>query len=281
MGISSGKSDSSSNSNAKFNEQVWATQAPYLKDLYGNALNQYGRNYAELTAPDAVRDQAYAAQFEGSRGAIPWWHQQMHGGAYQGVDPNMIMNDIRQSQNMPSNTGTIYAQMMGGQGNTYADAMKDRYIKDANKATANMMNVMDARAAGSGMSGSSRHGVAQGVGTEAINENLQRNLAQVGYETFDKDLQNKLGIAQMADQNTLARQQMQMDMLAGKQSAMQGGLNFAPNIGQLGMDLFKPFAATWGPTNQLAAMLGAPTILGSGEMTGSGDSSSKGMGIGK
>jgi hypothetical protein len=168
--------------------------------------------------------------------------------------------------------------MMGGQGNTYADAMKAGYAADANRATANMLSNLDARAAASGMSGGSRHGTATSQGMYDINSNLQKSLADVGYNTFDKDLQNKLNIAQQADQGTLARQQLMSNMLGQQQGVSTGALGMGQNMQNLGMGAFAPGMMPWQNISNYANALGSPTVLSSG--SSSGKSNAKGANAG-
>jgi hypothetical protein len=111
-----------------------------------------------------------------------------------------------------------------------------------------------------------------------INSNLQNNLARTGYETFDKDLQNKLGIAQQADQGTLARQQMMSGMLGAQQGVQTGALGQGQNMQNLGMGSFAPGMMPWQNISNWANSLGSPTILNSGNS--SGNSSAMGMGMG-
>ena len=288
MGVSKGKSGSSSSSSAEFNENVWPVQEPMLQDLFQRGLNLAGN---QQQADADINSRWINPEYSGNRqmnvgyATSPAWQNQLAGGAFSGVDANQVLGDIRRSTFAPSQSGQLYNQIMGGEGNVYLGGLKDVYHQDAQRTMSDMANTMDARAAGSGMSGSSRHGIAQGIGAEDINRNLQRDIATLGYETFDRDLQNKLGIASMADQNTLARQQMMMDALGQKQAAMTGGLNYAPTMGDIYNRPTESYYNTrnmeWNPLFNAGNLLGSPLVLGSGNMAGSGSSKSKGMGIGK
>jgi hypothetical protein len=150
------------------------------------------------------------------------------------------MGSLNQSMNNPSAMSEINAMTMGGEGNNYADAMKESYISDANRAQEQMLGNTDARAAASGMSGGSRHGMMQGLGMEGINDQLQKNLAQTGYDTFDKDLNRKLEIAGQADANTFGRQQMMSGMLGQQQNTMNQGIQGGQNMQNLNMGQFAP-----------------------------------------
>ena len=169
--------------------------------------------------------------------------------------------------------------IMGNDGNNYADAMKNQMQEDANYAQNNMLANTDARAAASGMSGGSRHGIVQAKGMDDINTNLQRNLTEVGFQTFDKDLDRKLAIAGMADSNTLQRQGMLSGMINDQQStadqAIQGGQDMqAMNMGQ-----YAPQMMPWEAMDAYGNAIGAPTVLASGKSSGSGSSGSVGFGF--
>jgi len=89
------------------------------------------------------------------------------------------------------------------------DNMKGMYRQDANNARDDMLGSMDARAAASGMSGGSGHGNAIGRGQEGINQNLQSQMAQTGYDAYNRDLDRQLGIA--GDKDTMNQQRAGWD----------------------------------------------------------------------
>jgi len=68
------------------------------------------------------------------------------------------------------------------------NTMKDRIADDAGRQSKQMLSDLDARAAVSGMSGGSRHGVATSRGYEDINKNAQRNMAESDYNMYDQSL---------------------------------------------------------------------------------------------
>lgn len=103
----------------------------------------------------------------------------------------------------------------------------------------------------------------------------KKDLADVGYNTFDKDLQNKLNIAQQADQGTLARQQLMSNMLGQQQGVSTGALGMGQNMQNLGMGAFAPGMMPWQNISNYANALGSPTVLSSG--SSSGNSNAMGM----
>jgi hypothetical protein len=269
-------SQSNANNQSNFNQKIPKWQSDALTKMYGAAANTFGNTGSAINA-QTPGVQSYIDQT--NQAAMPEWQNQLGGGVYQGMDnANRLSESLQQSLNSPTNTQNIYSQMMGGNGNNYADAMKASYTADANRATDNMLANLDARAAASGMSGGSRHGVATSQGMYDINSNLQNNLARTGYETFDKDLQNKLGIAQQADQGTLARQQMMSGMLGAQQGVQTGALNAGGQMQNLGMGGFAPTMMPWQNMSNYANSIGSPTVLSSGGS--SGNSSAMGMGGG-
>ena len=275
MGGSASKSDSGSE--AGYQDQVWGGQAPFLKNLYSQAGNLFGNTNQGMQGMIPGAEQGMQDVYNQMQ---PGWQDQMQGGAYKDMGlQNQLMSSLNQSMNNPSAMSEINAMVMGGEGNNYADAMQEKYRRNMQDSNANMLQNLDARAAASGMSGGSRHGVAQAQGLAQNAGNYQEQMADLGYESFDKDLNRKLEIAGLADQNTLARQEMMSGMIGQQQGAMQGGLNFGQGMQNANMGQFAPSMMPWDAMSQYANAIGRPTILGTGEESGS--SSSKSAGFGK
>ena len=272
-------SQSSANNQSNFNQKIPKWQSDALTKMYGAAASTFGNT------GNSINQQMGGAQDyinQTNQSAMPEWRNQLNGGVYQGMDnANALSSSLQQSLSNPTATSQIYGQMMGGQGNNYADAMKASYLGDANRATDNMLANLDSRAAASGMSGGSRHGVATSQGMYDINSNLQKNLAATGYNTFDKDLNNKLNIAQQADSGTLARQQMMAGMLGQQQGVQAGALNAGGQMQNLGMGSFAPTMMPWQNMSNYANSIGSPTVLSSGGSSGNSNAMGMGMGGGK
>lgn len=261
MGGSVGGSFSQSKNS--FGQEIPQWQVDAFNSMFGQGKRLFKdtKNQMNQLIPGATNYMQGVAQ-----DAMPAWQDTLQGGAYKDMDlQNNLMNSLNQSLQNPSAMQDINASIMGGSGNNYADAMKAAYVGDANRATDNMLANLDARAAASGMSGGSRHGIATSQGLYDINSNLQRNLAETGYNTFEKDLDRKLGIAQQADQNTLARQGMLQNMIGNQQDTVNSGLNFGSALQQLGMGQFAPSMAPWDAFNSYSNALGSPTVLSSGK----------------
>jgi len=270
MGGEGGKSESSSNARSNFSQDVWSGQSPALQQLYSNAGNLFQDIYSNQMnmIPGQVD-----VQNQITSSAIPAFQRQLSGGATSDMGLKQLLADsLRTSTSNPSNLSSIYANIMGGEGNNYADAMKSRMTADASRAGKNMMSVADARAVGAGQSGSSRHGVLQSQGWKDINDQLQRGLFDVGYNTFDKDLSNKLNIAKLADSNIMNRENLMADLLRGQDETTNAGINSGPILQNLGMGSFAPTMVPWQSMGQYANILGRPTILGSGSSSANSDS---------
>ena len=263
-------SGSKSKSKSSFQDKVWGGQTGALQDLYGNAQDLFNQTN---TGMQGLQPGATQNMQDTYNQVNPAYQEQLQGGAYRDMGlQNQLMGSLNQSMNQPSAMSQINAMTMGGEGNNYADAMKDQYIQDANRAQENMLANTDARAAASGMSGGSRHGIAQGLGMARVNDALQSNLAKTGYDTFDEDLQRKLDIAQQADQGNLARQQMMSGMIGQQNQAQQGAIQGGQNMQNINMGQYAPQMMPWDAMGQYGNVIGRPTILGSGSQSGSSGS---------
>ena len=274
MGGSMGKSDSS---NAfSFSQNVPKFQREALTGLYKSMAGLFGTTNSQMQneIPGSVN------YMKNIGGMVPGaFGQNLQGGVFKDMDlQNRLGSSLDRSLNSPTNMQEINNMIMGGEGNNYADAMKAQYMTDANRAQDMMLSNLDARAAASGMSGGSRHGTATAQGMNDINTNLQRNMAETGFNTFDQDLNRKLDIAQQADQSTLARQQMMQQMLGGQQSTSENAINSAQNVQGLSLSPFGAYMMPWQAASGYSQGIGNPIVLSSG--SGSGSSKGKGTGGG-
>ena len=301
--------------NNSFSQDIYGGQQGALSDLYKQAQGLFSGNQGALN--QGVNKAVGNTQGVYDK-AAPAWNQQLQGGQFSGVNTNAL-NKSYQDQLLANTSGaanrlsgsldkslntkftpsgqsnqqSIYASMMGGQGNNYADAMKGQYMQDAQRAQEQMLGNLDARTAGTGTMGSTRQQVAQGMGMRDINSNLQGNLARTGYDTFDKDLQNKLSIAQQADTNNFNRENMYMSdrqnaqnlaaqelaaqrgQITGAQQGMTGlnqmgqdvrtgALNNSSNMQNLGMGSLVPLSQQWQGLQNYQQALGGPLVLNKG-----------------
>lgn len=270
------KSMSNFGGSGKFQQNIDPTQLKYLDSLWKGAGDLYGgvgKNLTKMT-PSVSRKLNLAtdrALFNNSNEA--------KGGEYRKMNlAKNLSNTLNESLRNPSMASEIQAKVMGGAGNNYADAMKASLMADANRVKDNMLATTDARAADAGMGGSSRHGIVQSKGLYDINSNLQKNLTEVGYNTFDKDLERKLDIAKKADEGTLARQGMLKDMLGEMTGKQTAAVDRTGQIQNSVMGNFAPYMVPWQNMSNYSQTLGGPVVLGSGSSRNSGNSMGGGKG---
>lgn len=267
MGLSFGLSKKKNRSSSQFNQSVFGAQGDALENAYG----QFSELFDQTSGNAADQSQLGIDTQANTLGQIQNpFQEQLNGGAYSGMGlQDNLMSSINDSFANPSATSEINSMIMGGSGNNYADAMKDTFIRDANTAGENMLRNTDARAAASGMSGGSRQGTMQAQGYKDINQNLQANLADVGFNAFDKDLDRKLQIAGMADQNTFGRQQLLSGMLDKQNNAQTGALNYGGNLLNYGQ---QQQLMPWQTAGAYSDVLGDPTVLSTGKSSAKGSS---------
>ena len=270
MSGSLGKSESDNSNQANFSQDVWGPQGQALQNMYGQIGNLFGQSQQQQQnlVPGAVQQQQ--GVFDDSNAA---YQNQLQGGAYAGMDTQGNYQNALQGG---GNEQFIDQSIMGGQGNNYVDAMQGQMVDRSQQALGRNLASNDARAAGTGLSGSSRHGIVEQGIRDSSSADLANQQTQLGFNTFDRDLDRKLGIAQRADQFDMNRLNNASGMLQNQNQAMQGGLNFGQNQQQLGMGQFAPSMAPWQSAQAYGGLLGGPQVLGSG--SGSGSGSSKGFG---
>lgn len=273
LGVSTGQSSHSGQSN--FGQNVWNPQI--LNSLYGAANQLFNTTSGNI---QSATPQATQFSNTAANQALGANNQQLQGGVYNGLNiGNQLMSSLNKSLNSPSATQSIYSSIMGGNGNSYLPAMKSALETDAR----NTMNINSgtnaAQAAASGMSGGSRQGVMDALNNKFTAEGLNRAKAEMGYNTFDKDLQNKLGIALQADANTLGRQNLLSSMLGQQQGTINQGINNTGNLQNWGSNALNLYNAPWQGFQQYANTVGRPTVLNTGQSSNTGQASNFGWGM--
>lgn len=272
------QNSNSSNAQSTMGQDVWGGQSPYLQGLYGAAQDLFGQNNQQVQSaiPGVVN---YLNTVSNQAAGANQGMQQ--GGVYNGLNiGNQLMDSLKQSQNTPSNMQQVNSMIMGGNGNSSLDALKGSL--EANAARANDLNQAgnSAQAAASGMSGGSRQGVMDALGRNDTNRNLQNTEAQLGYDTFNSDLQRKLDIASAADTNTFNRQNLMSGMLGQQQNTVNQGINNSQGVQQMGMSPFQAYQQPWTGLQSYSNTLGGPTVLNSGQSSSSSQGQGSGWGFG-
>lgn len=271
MSGSFGKSESNNQNNFQSGQNVWGGQSGDLQNMYGSAGNLWDQSNQQMQGqiPGAINQQQ--GVFGDANSA---WNNQMQGGAYQGMDLQGMYSNALQGG---GNEQFIDQSIMGGAGNNYVDAMKQQMQQDSSQNLGRSLGMNDLRATAMGQSGSSRHGMTESRLYEDANDRLANQQTNIGFNTFDRDLDRKLGIAQRADQFDMGRLNNVSGMMQNQQGAMQGGLNYGQDMQNLGMGQFAPSMAPWQAMGQYSNTMGNPTVLNSA--SGGGSGSSKGLGM--
>ena len=209
----------SSGGGSSFNQSqqnVYGAQAPYLQDVYGAAQGAFNQGMADVQGmrPD-VQNQLTDALAAAGQG----YGNQMGGGFASGL-----------------------ADKIGP--NPYIDEMKSQILNDANDIRQQSLGSLDARAAAAGMSGSSGYRDQVAGMNDDINEQALNAMTNVGYNSFDRGIQNQMQLAGMMDQN------------------QQGAMGNLQNIQQGSMNQFNPAMMGQQMAGQYAQTIGGPTVLG-------------------
>ena len=270
MGGSAGKSKGSSNNS--FSTNVWGPQGDALQNLYQLAFDQYGKGNDYMSQITGQADNISNA----ANGILDANKVLQSGGAYG--DTAEIRQMLLDSMGGRSNTGIMYESIVGGPGNTYVDPLIESMRVDSaqNVATLQGGNAMDAAAMG--QSGSSRQAMQDAMFASQANQDLLNKEAELRYDTYDKDLAMKMGIAQQADYNHQAEQDRLLAMLQGGQGSMEKGTSpvLLTTLLNYGMNPWlQAQQAVWNPMNNLSNIIGNAIMTSSG----SGSSKSKGGGI--
>jgi hypothetical protein len=263
-------SNNSRSGQSQFGQNVFNGNA--LNGLYSAAQNLFGSQMGNnQNAQNWSQNQA--------NGAATANQDMQQGGVYGGLGiGDQLMKSLQQSQNNPSNMQQINSMIMGGNGNTSLDAMKSSL--EANAARANNLTSAEdsAKAAASGMSGGSRQGVMDALNRDNTNRNLQSTEANLGYNSFNDDLNRKLGIASQADANNFGRQQLMSGMLNSQQGTINQGINNTGNIQGYGNNANN---TGWNQLDQYRNAIGGPTVLNSGNSSNNSQGASTGWGTGQ
>jgi len=238
-------SNQSSSQGSSFNQSsqdVWGAQAPHLENVYnagGDAFSQAQQGINSLQ-PGVSADMANAQQQ-----AMGGFGNQMGGG---------------------------FASSLQGQvgPNSYVDALKGDMMSDAAKIKQQNLGGLDARAAASGMSGSSGYHNSANQMAANVDEQTMRGMNNLGFQAHNQGVQNQMNLANMMDRN------------------QQGAMGNLQNMQQGAMNQFNPHMMGLNAAGQYASIIGGPTVLGqsmggsqnSSQSSGSSSGFSNGMNVG-
>lgn len=258
-------------------QDIWEGQKQPLKDLYASAKELYGE-FDPATFNSAID---YSRSFNQglSDKAMPAWQNQLAGGynsAAAAAAEQPLIDSLRSSLSSPSNTGQMYQSIVGGAGNSYIDPMVAAMRRGTIDSLNQQLPQESANAISAGQMGSSRHGIAEGLARSEANKYMVDTESAMRANAYDTDLNWKMKIAQLADQNIGATQDRAIGLLNSRDAAAQGALQQGQQMtdfgsGKYNAEMMKA-SVPWDMMMNYASVLGDPTVLTSG----SGWSKSKG-----
>ena len=239
---SSNQSNSQGSSFNQSSQDVWGAQAPHLENVYNSAGDAYGQAQQGINnlQPGVSQDMANALQqAQGGYG------NQMGGGFASGL----------QGQVGPS---------------SYVNALAGDMMNDAAKIKQQNLGGLDARAAASGMSGSTGYHNAANQMANNVDQQTMQGMNNLRFNAHNQGVQNKMNLANMMDRN------------------QQFGVGNLQNIQQGSMNQFNPHMMGLQAAGQYGSIIGGPTVLGqssggsqqSANSFGSSSGFSNGMNVG-
>lgn len=277
MGGSLGMSKSGSSQSAKSSTNVFGPQASALSSLYNKALSNLNTNQYQ----SQIADQAGAATqlmnnlFSQNSQANNFLAS---GGSYG--DTTGVRDKLLGMMGGRSNMGTMYENIVGGQGNTYVDPLIKQMQGDSAQNVSTLQNANAMDAADMGQSGSNRQAMQNAMFANQANKDLSTQEAEMRKNAYDTDLQMKMGIAQQADTNHQSEQDRLLQMLQGANEARATSVGNSEALGSLAQNLMNPWTTAqqsqWNPLNNVANIIGSAIMTGNSK--GSGNSKSKGFG---
>lgn len=237
VGMNFGQTQSgnqSSSSGSSFNQSsqdVWGAQAPHLENVYGSATDQYGQAIDQINGMQPmVQDQVNQTYGQGAAG----YGNQAQGGFAQGL----------QGQVGP---------------NSYVNALAGDMMSDAAKIKQQNLGGLDARAAASGMSGSTGYHNSANQMANNVDEQTMQGMNQLRFNAHNQGVQNNMNLAGMMDRN------------------QQFGVANTGNMQQAAMNQFNPAMAGLNATGMYGQIIGGPTTLTQSSGGSSNSSSSSGF----
>lgn len=273
MGGSVGKNKSSSGSSSSQN--VMKEQIPFLQQLWGMATGNVGANdYQSQIGGAAQNTSDLLNSLFGSQSQLQ--QNLASGGAYG--NSQQYIDKLLGSMGQRSNLGSMYESIVGGSGNTYVDPLIESLRADSAQNLQGLRNQNALDATAMGQSGSSRQAMEDAMLGAQANRDLTTQENSLRQAAYDKDLALKMGIAQQADTNAQSEQDRLLSLIQGSQNSMNQAGNYGSLLQSIAGGMMTPWLqaqqGSWNPLNNLANIIGNPTILGKS----SSNSSSKGFG---
>ncbi len=278
MGGSLGFSKTKSRSGSEQSTFVDPSQQPFLDFARANAQQLAGQQQQQI---GGLFDLAgglggQGQNFLGGLQSTQQTLQQGFGGGFgQGQGGIDALSQLSQGQGL----GQGQLQRIAGGNDPAVQGQIDALGSDLARQFSQLLPGIESEAIGGGQLGGGRQGVAQGLLGQATQDAFGQGAADIRFQ----DLQRQFGAA-----STLQQGQTQaggaLGQLGGQQALATAGLNQAGQLGsgQLGLGGlqslqglfnlgFSPFEAEFTPLQNLAQIIGGPTVLGEGTSFGKTD----------
>lgn len=221
---------------------VDAVQQKHNADLYGQAQN-------------LANSQGNIQQI--AQNALDPLYQDAFGAYDRGVKNSDFANSVSDGSN--AGMQTLNDLQAGGPNPAMEAYYQSAMTGVNNNLQRNILPSVQAGAIGSGQSGSSRHGIAQGLAMSDANQQATDLAGQMYGQAYDADQGRRLQASQGYIDSGLG---------AEGQAATQAS-NVIGAAGQLYDMQLDPMSRAWDPLNSYKGIVGNQTILGSGSSKGS------------
>jgi hypothetical protein len=235
---------SNQSTGSSFNESsqdVWGAQQPHLENVYNAGGDAYGQAQQGINQlqPGISSDMANAQSQ-----AMGGFGNQMGGGYAAGL----------QGQVGP---------------NSYVNALKGDMMNDAAQIKQQNLGGLDARAAASGMSGSTGYHNSANQMADNVDRQTMQGMNNLGFQAHNQGVQNQMALSSMMDRN-------QQGAMGNLQNMQQGAMNqFNPHM--QGLNAAGQYASIIGGPTTLSQSMGGSQNQSSGQSTGSSFGSSSGF----
>ena len=276
-----GGSLSSSKSKSQSTQESFVdpAQSPFLQQLRSAAQNLSGEQQQQigqlfgLSQGLQQQGQGFLGGLQGTQQGLGQLGQAGFGQGQAGID---ALTGIAQGTNPAAQALQQQAQ---GQ-NPFLQQQIEQLGGDVTRQFERGLQGVRGEAVGGGQLGGGRQGVAEGL----LGESATRQFAQGATQLRNQDIQRQFEASSqllqqqgfagaqlggLGQQQGLGNQQAQLGGLLGQGQLGLGGLGQLQGQFNLG---FSPFQAEFSPLQSLAGIIGSPTVLSTGQSTGSGSS---------
>lgn len=281
--MSIGGSKNRSSSQAQFGENVWGPSGQaYQNWASGVPFDQLQRagSVLEQHAPEL-----YSQLSQYQQQASPAYQQQLGGGQVgqqaRALSP-ALQASLEQSLSAPGYAQQVTTEGLGGNQYmpAYLQSVGDQYQRSFDR---NVAPRIDQGAVSAGQSGSSRHGIAEGLARSDLSKQIGDTQAGLISDNFYKDLDFRQRVASQADANRLALQQSLLGQQGRADQTQQQALTgVLPSLQGSTLGQLSPFAFAGGyqlPYYQGFGGYFQPQVLRSGSQSGSGSGGAFGFSI--